>query len=64
MSLLSLFPFNASFHMAHLLRVLAAVGAFGKYMALSIVNDGPVTITFDSPKPLINAQQHLKKSRQ
>jgi hypothetical protein len=26
-----------------------AVGAFGKYMAVSIVNDGPVTITIDSP---------------
>ena len=26
-----------------------SVGAFGKYMAVSIVNDGPVTITLDSP---------------
>lgn len=42
------------------MRCVTAVGAFGNYMSVSIVNDGPVTITVESPKPQMNAQ--LKKS--
>jgi D-tyrosyl-tRNA(Tyr) deacylase len=29
---------------------LVKIGSFGSYMAVNIVNDGPVTITLDSPK--------------
>lgn len=31
-------------------------------MALSILNDGPVTITLDSPKPQIKAHQQVQEA--
>lgn len=58
-----LFTAAAAIQSTHMCVLFSAVGAFGKYMAVSIVNDGPVTITIDSPKPPINAAQKQGKKK-